>query len=215
MSRILKILFFAVIVKPLVLVGLGLNVLNRRDLPSLGPAVIAANHNSHLDTIVLMSLFPLRQLHRVRPVAAADYFLANRFLAWFSLNIIGIIPLDRTGGTGLDHLFDTCREALDHDEILVLFPEGSRGEAEQLGRVRKGIYRLLEGREETPVTPVVMYGLGRALPRGEALFVPFNCDVVIGEPMCIEGTSSEFTRKLSEIYSELLTHCLTRHEDEV
>ena len=109
MYRILKILFFAIVVRPLVLIGLGLNIVNRRAQPKHGPAVIAANHNSHLDTIVLMSLFPLKQIHRVRPVAAADYFLSNRWIAWFSLNIMGIIPLDRSGGANLDILFETCR----------------------------------------------------------------------------------------------------------
>jgi 1-acyl-sn-glycerol-3-phosphate acyltransferase len=213
MNRFLKVLFFALIVRPLVLVGLGLNIINRKDLPASGPAVIAANHNSHLDTLVLMSLFPLARLHRVRPVAAADYFLSSRFRAWFSQSVIGIIPLDRTGGTDTDVLFETCRQALDRNEILILFPEGTRGDPEHMSRVRKGICHLLKGREQTPVTPVVMHGLGRALPRGEALFVPFNCDVVIGEPTRIEGKSSQFVKQLTETYDELFGHCLTRHED--
>lgn len=213
MIRFLKVLFFALVVRPLVLIGLGLNVLNRRALPTRGPAVIAANHNSHLDTVVLMSLFPLRRLHRVRPVAAADYFLRNRFLAWFSLNILGIIPLDRTGGTDLTKLFESCREALDEGDILLLFPEGSRGDPEKLGRVRKGICHLLKGVEEIPVTPVVLHGLGRALPRGEALFVPFNCDVVIGEPLYVTGKASEFTKELTATYQELFSYCLTRQDE--
>lgn len=214
MNRTLKVLFFALIVRPLVLIGLGLNIINRKGLPTIGPAVIAANHNSHLDTLVLMSLFPLAKLHRVRPVAAADYFLSNRILAWFSQSIIGIIPLDRTGGTDTGVLFEPCRLALDQNEILILFPEGTRGDPEQMNRIRKGICHLLDGRQQTPVTPVVMHGLGRALPRGEALFVPFNCDVVIGESMQIEGRSSEFVKRLTETFKELFTHCLTRHEDD-
>lgn len=210
MYRIMKVLFFAIVVRPLVLIGLGLNIVNRQSLPKHGPAVIAANHNSHLDTIVLMSLFPLSQIHQVRPVAAADYFLSNRWLAWFSLNIIGIIPLDRSGGADLDNLFATCREALDRGEIVILFPEGTRGEPEQMGRVRKGICHLLKEHERVPVVPVVMHGLGRALPRGEALFVPFNCDVVIGEPTNVAGRSSQFVRQLSNTYDELFKQCLTR-----
>jgi len=210
MYRILKILFFAIVVRPLVLIGLGLNIVNRRALPKHGPAVIAANHNSHLDTNVLMSLFPLKQIHRVRPLAAADYFLSNRWIAWFSLNIMGIIPLDRSGGADLDILFETCREALDRNEIVILFPEGTRGEPEQMGRVRKGICHLLKEREHVPVVPVVMHGLGRALPRGEALFVPFNCDVVVGEPTHVRGRSSAFVKQLCETYDELFKQCLTR-----
>ncbi len=215
MNRCLKVLFFALLVRPLVLVGLGLNIINREYLPIRGPAVIAANHNSHLDTLVLMSLFPLAEVHRVRPVAAADYFLANRWRAWFSQNIIGIIPLDRTGGIHTDVLFETCRQALDRNDILILFPEGSRGDPERMGRIRKGICHLLQGREQIPVSPVVMHGLGRALPRGEALFVPFNCDVVIGEPMRVQGKPSEFVKQLTETYDELFTHCLTWHPDDV
>jgi 1-acyl-sn-glycerol-3-phosphate acyltransferase len=214
MYRCLKILFFALLIRPLVLVGLGLNVVNRKLLPTRGPAVIAANHNSHLDTLVLMSLFPLTEIHRVRPVAAADYFLANRFRAWFSQNIIGIIPLDRSGGTDTDLLFETCRRTLDRNNILILFPEGSRGDPERMGRVRKGVCHLLKGHEQIPVTPVVMHGLGRALPRGEAVFVPFNCDVVIGTPLHAKGKSSEFVKRLTDTYNELFTYCLTRHSDD-
>jgi len=76
------------------------------------------------------------------------------------------------------------------------------------------MYRCLKGREQTPVTPVVMHGLGRALPRCEALFVPFNCDVVIGEPIEMQGTSSQFVKRLTETYDELFTQCLTWHPDE-
>ncbi len=59
-----------------------------------------------------------------------------------------------------------------------------------------------------------MHGLGRALPRGEALLVPFNCDVVIGNPMQIDGRSNEFVKQLTGNFKELFTHCLTRHEDD-
>ena len=52
-------LFFALVVKPLVLIVLGINLKGREKLPLKGPAIIAANHNSHLDALVLMSLYPL------------------------------------------------------------------------------------------------------------------------------------------------------------
>jgi len=78
LPRILKIIFFGLIIKPIVLIVLGLNIRNRDKLPVDGPAVIAANHNSHLDTMVLMSLYPLSIIHKVRPVAAADY-ISRRF----------------------------------------------------------------------------------------------------------------------------------------
>ena len=55
-----------------------------------------ANHNSHVDTFLILTMFPARTLARVRPAAAADYFLANPVIGWFSRHIIGIVPVERT-----------------------------------------------------------------------------------------------------------------------
>ncbi len=190
---------------------LGLNIRDREKLPKKGPAIIAANHNSHLDTMVLMSLYPLSQIHKVRPVAAADYFLAGKFRSWFSQKIIGIIPLDRRGNKDLENLFSGCHKALDNEEILIIFPEGSRGNPEQIGKIKKGIFYLTKDRSDTVVIPVVMHGLGKSLPRGEALFVPFNCDVAVGDT--IEGCkdSKEFTETVLRSFNELLKHCITSY----
>ena len=157
-----------------------------------------------------MSLFPLSKIHRVRPVAAADYFLANKIIAWLSRNLIGIIPLDRSGKASRDSLFSGCQEALDRGDILLVFPEGSRGKPEELSRLRKGIYYVVKDRPDTRVTPVVMRGLGKALPKGEALFVPFNCDVIIGETLETDPSSEAFMDQLNTSYRSLLAHCLTR-----
>ncbi len=210
-SRILKILFFGLIVRPIVLLVLGLNIRNRQNLPLKGPAVLAPNHNSHLDTMVLLSLYPLSIIHKVRPVAAVDYFMSNSLLAWFSLNVIGIIPLDRSGGAKLDELFKGCHQALDNGDVLIVFPEGSRGYPEQVKAPKKGIYYLLKERNDTAVTPILMHGLGRALPRGEALLVPFNCDVIIGDEIEAGGTSKEMLNALSMSYDDLYQYCLTRN----
>lgn len=214
MSRILKILFFALLIKPIVFIILGLNITFRKKLPLKGPALLAPNHNSHLDTMVLLSLYPLSKIHKVRPVAAADYFLSNKLLAWFSLQVIGIIPLDRQGGTNRDTLFSECLKALDNGDILVVFPEGSRGEPEQLSSLKKGIYYLSKEYGDVPITPIVMHGLGRSLPRGEGLFVPFNCDIVIGDSLLIKDSAGQIQNTLLPAYHHLYQYCLTRQDEE-
>jgi 1-acyl-sn-glycerol-3-phosphate acyltransferase len=197
-SRLLRPLFFGIIVRAVTTVVLGLNVRHRERLPVRGPAVIAANHNSHLDTMVLMTLLPFRLLQRVRPVAAADYFLRNRLLAWFALRIIGILPIQRgRGSPGADPLAPLV-EALDRGEILIFFPEGTRGEPERLKEFKRGIARLKERRLAVPVIPVFLHGVGKALPKGEAILVPFFVDVFVGEEVPWTGDPESYLVSLRQ-----------------
>jgi len=195
MNTVLRFLFFAILVRAVILIWLGLNVRHRERLPKDGPAIIAANHNSHLDTMALMSLFPLRLLPKLRPVAAADYFDTGGSMGWFAKNIIGIIPVKR--GTGKEgNPLAACEEALDRGEILIIFPEGSRGEPESMQAFKKGIGHLAKARRKAPVVPVFMYGLGKAMPKGSGLIVPFNCTVSIGEPLYGKPSYDAFVKEL-------------------
>jgi 1-acyl-sn-glycerol-3-phosphate acyltransferase len=195
MNTLLRFLFFAVLVRAVVLIWLGLNVRHRERLPEDGPAIIAANHNSHLDTMALMSLFPLKLLPKLRPVAAADYFDTGGFWGWFAKNIIGIIPVKRGSGKEGNPL-EPCERALDRGEILIIFPEGSRGEPEAMQAFKKGIGHLATARRKVPVVPVFMYGLGKAMPKGSGLILPVNCTVSVGEPLYGKSSYGAFVKEL-------------------
>lgn len=198
MSRLLRVLFHVFVVRPVCLIVLGLNIRHKFRLPRNGPAVLVANHNSHLDTLVLMTMFPLRKVHFLRPVAAQDYFFRNRLLKWFSLEVMGIIPIDRSNRQGRNDPLAPIVEALDLGQIVILFPEGSRGEPEQVGEFKSGVAHLSKRRPEVPPYPVYLHGLGKALPRGEALLVPFFCDIFVGEPVQWQGNRDEFMRTLGD-----------------
>jgi 1-acyl-sn-glycerol-3-phosphate acyltransferase len=202
--RLLQLLFFWLVVRPVVLVGLGLNVRHRERLPAAGPAIVVANHNSHLDTVVLMALFPSRLLHRVRPLAAADYFLRNPAIAWFSRRVMGILPVERRGGAArpADPLA-LPGAALGRGDIVVLFPEGTRGEPERLASFKSGVGHLARRHPAVPVVPVFLHGLGKSLPRGGAVPVPFFCDVFVGEPLFGTAEPRAFVGALSARMTEL------------
>lgn len=195
-NNLLRFLFFLLIVRPLVLIVLGLNIRHRERLPKTGPAVIAANHNSHLDTLVLMSLFPLGLLPRLRPVAAADYFMRNPITAWFATRVIGIIPLKRAFHASEGDPLAGPAEAMARGDILILFPEGSRGDPEHLEKFKTGIAHLAKRHPEAEILPIFLHGLGKALPRGDFLLVPFFCDVFVGEAMRWEGERGSFMTEL-------------------
>jgi 1-acyl-sn-glycerol-3-phosphate acyltransferase len=203
LNQLLRLLFFATIVRLIVLIVIGLRITDRARLPRVGPAIICANHNSHLDTMVLMTIFPLRLLAKLRPVAAAEYFLKNPILAWFALQIIGIIALQRHKSGHTEHPLAKCSEALDRGEILIIYPEGSRGEPESIASFQSGIAHLAKRHPDVPIYPVFIYGLGKVLPKGEKILVPFFCDLAIGEPIFWSGSKQVFMDLLQQKMQEL------------
>ncbi|WP_159875853.1 MULTISPECIES: lysophospholipid acyltransferase family protein [Aquitalea] len=203
MNKLLRILFVMLLARPVVRLWLGMTVRHQERLPTAGPAIVIANHNSHLDILALYSLFPLGLIPRVRPAAAADYFLKNRWMAWFATNVVGIIPVVRGGvGAGRDPLAG-CRQALEAGEILVLFPEGTRGEPEALSEIKSGIWYLLRDFPDIPVAPVYLHGLGRAMGRGQWLPVPFFVDVAIGRSLCWQENKDSFRAHIRDTFLQL------------
>ena len=204
MNTPLRTLYFTLFIRPVVNLFLGINIRRRENLLLTGPAILVANHNSHLDTMVLMSLIPLKQLPVTRPVAAADYFLKNKLLTWFSKEIIGIIPLHRKAhSTEGQHPLAKCFQALEENNILIIFPEGSRGQPEKLSHFKNGVAHLAERYPNIPIIPIFMHGLGKSLPKGEALLVPFICDIFVGEPFYWETNRQAFRQTLDDAMKQL------------
>ena len=142
---LIRLLLLILIARPIAQFMTGADVIGREHLPKSGPAIIAANHNSHIDTLLLLTLFPPRLMSRVRPAAAADYFLKDPFIGWFSRRLVGIVPVQRAmAGTGADVLAPV-REALNQGAIIILFPEGARGAGDdEMAEFKSGIARLAQ-----------------------------------------------------------------------
>ncbi|MDI1281635.1 lysophospholipid acyltransferase family protein [Brevundimonas sp.] len=192
-----RMLFLAFIARPVVRFMTGMDVCHSERLPKAGPAIVVANHNSHMDAFMLLSLFPARLLHKVRPVAAADYFLANPAISWFSRRIIGITPISRKVARGEDVLAP-ARAALERGEIILVFPEGTRSKDGALAPLKAGVARLAEAFPAVPVIPVWIEGAGRVLPKGATTPVPMNCTALVGEALHWNGSRTDFMEGLRE-----------------
>ena len=201
----LKKLFFIFFVKPLILFVSGVHLKNRQNLPKKNsPAIIVSNHNSHLDTLTLMSLFPIKDLDNITPIGAKDYFFKNPFIRFISKYLIEVTPIDREMKKSQTHPLANVYKALEENKIIILYPEGSRGEPEELKTFKSGIAHLAKKYPSVPIYPVFMYGTGRSLPKGEALFVPFIIDINIGEALYFDGSlAKEFTCLVEERILEL------------
>ena len=120
-------------------------------------------------------------------------------ISWFSRVVIGIVPVERAlAGTGADVLAP-MREALAAGAILILFPEGTRGDAtDEMGVLKNGIARLAHDCPDAPVIPVWIEGAGRVLPKGSHLPVPMNCTVLIGEQLPANADRNAFMADLRD-----------------
>lgn len=157
-----------------------LHIDGRENLPTTGSFILVCNHSSHLDTLCMLSAVSLRQIHRVFPAAAADYFFSSLPRSAVSAILINALPFDRKlkGAESLS----ACTELLKNDgNVLIIFPEGTRTTSGVMGRFRSGIGRLVTG-SDLPVVPCHLEGGMRAWPKGKSLPRPSKLHLRIGEP---------------------------------
>ncbi|HWB27405.1 MAG TPA: lysophospholipid acyltransferase family protein [Chitinophagaceae bacterium] len=152
--------------------------------------IIVANHNSHLDTMALMASLPSKIIHKVRPVAAADHFGKTKRQARMSNFFINslLIPRKRDKDHPGEDPVNKMLAALDEGYSLILFPEGTRGEPEKLQPLKPGIGIILSKRPHIKYVPVFMNGMGKAMPKGDNLIVPYTAKLVYGKPTEIKST---------------------------
>ncbi|WP_370551831.1 lysophospholipid acyltransferase family protein [Citrobacter sp. Res13-Sevr-PEB04-36] len=196
MNTFLRTLFTLCIVWPVIWLWLGLRVRHRDRLPQQGPAIVVANHNSHMDVFALLPLFALRRQGDIHPVVAADYFLRNKWMAWFALNILNIIPITRKGGEA-DPLAQ-CEQALRDGKTLILFPEGTRGEPGLLAPLKSGVWHLSQRMPEVPIIPVWLRGTEHVMAKGNRIPLPLFIDVNIGRPLVAQSDKRVFMDDLRQ-----------------
>jgi 1-acyl-sn-glycerol-3-phosphate acyltransferase len=162
------------------------------------PAVFIANHQSHLDTPVVLAAVGRRIRSRLVVAAAADYFFKNRFGSVAVCLAFGAVPVVRRQGSSRESL-EQIKQLLRLGWSVLIFPAGTRGERSGF---KKG-FAYLSVDTGTPVVPLCLYGLRDSLPKGS--FVPLPAAVVIGAGPAIEpGTSyDDLVERASEAWGEV------------
>lgn len=180
-----------------------LTVSGQHHLESLqGPCILIANHQSHMDTLVLFEAMPERTRRRLFFGAAQDrWYVKGRkkmvLQPWYQSLVLGNFPIKRGGGSAA---LDYGRWLLSRGQRVCIFPEGTRATGESLGKFRAGV-ALMALEMGVPVVPVYLSGLKEMRPKGQREITPGPAGVEILAPVRFsQGTSvSQATQMLQDV----------------
>ena len=154
-------------------------------IPREGGVILASNHLSFVDSVVIPSVAP----RKVVFLAKSDYFngrgikgTAQRL--WFEG--IGMLPVDRDNTQAAIDSLDTALEVLGRGEAFGIYPEGSRSRDGRLYRGRTGVAHLALT-AGVPVVPVGLLGTEKIQPVGSKYPKIAKVTVAFGEPLDFTG----------------------------
>jgi 1-acyl-sn-glycerol-3-phosphate acyltransferase len=150
-------------------------------VPASGPAILASNHLSFIDSMYL----PLMISRPVVFPAKAEYFSAKGPLGrmWAAyLRSTNQLEIDRNEARSAQATLEAAAEILRRGDLFGFYPEGTRSPDGRLYRGRSGLGWLVLN-TGAPVLPVAMIGTRKMLPPGAPLPRPTRIDIKIGKPM--------------------------------
>ncbi|TAK16299.1 MAG: hypothetical protein EPO35_05650 [Acidobacteria bacterium] len=181
-------------------------------LPKSGPYLICPNHQSYLDSFVVLSQVPWGVFRQLFFVGASEYFetpLMRRFA-----RATNIVPVD--ANVNLMRALQAGAAGLRMGKVLVLFPEGERSIDGELKSFRKGA-AVLASQLHVPIVPVAMDGLFQLWPRSRGFqwknLLPGRgapVRVAIGPPIPVtagdeQATAAELRRSLEALFERVRT----------
>jgi 1-acyl-sn-glycerol-3-phosphate acyltransferase len=160
----------------------------RQHLAALEPPVLfVANHSSHLDTPMLLSVLPPSCRNRLAVAAARDYFFARPLLGRAVSVAFNAFPVDR--GWGLRATLADCQSLRQQGYSILLFPEGTRSRTGEIGRFKRGV-GLLAVQLGLPVVPIRLTGVFELLPTGRTLPRRGKVSIRVGAPLHLDPHTS-------------------------
>jgi 1-acyl-sn-glycerol-3-phosphate acyltransferase len=151
-----------------------LDIQGAEHVPEVGPAILAPNHVSSVDP-VLVGISVKRPVHFM----AKKELFRNRAVAWF-LRRLQAFPItrERVDPSSVKHTLSLL--AAGH--VVLMFPEGTRGDGQSLGPAKSGI-AVVAARSGAPVVPVFHWGTQHVLPPGTRWFRGLPLRVRFGPPL--------------------------------
>ena len=183
MKKIILIIIYSFFWKNFLKFFIGLKYVNQKTLKNKKQFILIANHNSHMDTMAIMSAIPSRYIHKVHPIAARDFFGGSLFKKILMRYLVNATLIQRDRDDPNNDPIDSMDKMLKKSRSLILFPEGSRGIPGVMAKFKKGLGYLIQRNPEINVIPVYLDNVYKTLPRGKNLILPYNCSIKFGDPI--------------------------------
>lgn len=153
--------------------------------PKAEQRIYFANHQSHADLVMIWAALPPELRAITRPIAAKDYWTKSRLRQWITTAVFNAVYVERERKEGEDPL-QPLAEALERGDSLIIFPEGTRGNAEEPQAFKSGLYSLALQFPQAVLVPAWIDNIQRVMPKGEVVPVPILCSVTFGAPVVLE-----------------------------
>lgn len=178
------------------------NVEGVRNIPKDKIFIIAVNHSSYFDIFLPPILVAPKAGKKIRAWVNSYYW--KPFIAGFFLDLWEAIPVfvekEKDSKKKNKISFNKTVKCLKNNELVMIFPEGTRSPDGKLKKAYTGIARLAL-KTKVPVLPIGLIGFHKALPRGK-IFPRFKrCEVKIGKPITFEKYYSKNPNK--KIFEEV------------
>jgi 1-acyl-sn-glycerol-3-phosphate acyltransferase len=152
--------------------------------PKAEQRIYFANHQSHLDWVLIWAALPRDLRAQTRPIAAKDYWTATPFKQWLTSEVFNAVYVNRQRTDDQDPL-EPLAEALRQGDSLVIFPEGTRSNKGEPLPFKSGLYHLAQQFPEVQLIPAWIDNVQRVMPKGEVVPVPVLCSVTFGAPIAL------------------------------
>jgi 1-acyl-sn-glycerol-3-phosphate acyltransferase len=154
--------------------------------PKAEQRIYFANHQSHVDLVLIWAALPEELRSITRPIAAKDYWTKTPFKQWITTAVFNAIYVDRIKTHDQDPL-EPLIDALNNGDSIILFPEGTRGNLGEPQAFKSGLYNLALKFPDVVLVPAWINNVQRVMPKGEVVPVPILCSVTFGAPIKVEA----------------------------
>lgn len=202
LAFILRVILFKGFLGPFVRLVIGIKFRYNEELNFETPKIIVANHNSHVDAIAILCSLKMKDLRKVHPVVARDYFYKNKVMKTLAKTFLNSVAVSRS--KEFQNPLENCEMLLANGHSLIVFPEGTRGNAGEIQEFKHGVSVLISRNPEVEILPAYCDGFGEIMPKGEWLILPFNSSINFGRSISLKGHSSDIPKMTEKIRNSIL-----------